>query len=77
MPNLAPSFAETAPELTSLLVCPACRGQLAAVSTTLLAEAGTENFLHCAACSLAYPVRDGIPVMLVEDAVSTVNTKLS
>lgn len=55
------------PELTALLVCPACRGDL--VETHIN---GTLALL-CAACSLAYPVRDGIPVMLAEEAISTVN----
>lgn len=57
------------PELTTLLVCPACRGDL---SETHIGETPA---LLCAACSLAYPVRDGIPVMLAEEAISTVNRK--
>ncbi len=46
--------------LLSLLVCPACKGQL-----TYDEQNGT---LDCAACRLRYPVRDGIPVMLVDEA---------
>jgi uncharacterized protein YbaR (Trm112 family) len=29
---------------------------------------GDEGGLTCAACSLRYPVRGGVPVMLVDDA---------
>lgn len=54
-------------ELMSLLVCPACRGKLTEV----------EEGLHCAACACIYPVRDGIPVMLVEEAISAVNRVVS
>lgn len=48
------------PRLLELLVCPADRGDL-----RLDAEA---QELVCAACGLAYPIRDGIPVMLVDEA---------
>ena len=47
-------------DLAKLLVCPACKGQL-----TYDSQNGT---LDCAACRLRYPVRDGIPVMLVSEA---------
>jgi uncharacterized protein YbaR (Trm112 family) len=46
--------------LLKLLVCPACKGQL-----TYDTQNGT---LDCMACRLRYPVRDGIPVMLVSEA---------
>ena len=45
-------------ELMDILVCPACRGELR--------EEGSE--LVCTQCGLRYPVRDGIPIMLVEEA---------
>lgn len=54
---------EISPELLAIVVCPACKGELA------LADDGAE--LTCAACALAYPVRDGIPVLLVDEARST------
>lgn len=50
------------PELLAIIVCPDCHGELAAVET---AEGGE---LVCQACGLAYPVRDGIPVLLVDEA---------
>lgn len=48
------------PKLLEILVCPKCKGSLTQV------EAG----LVCNACQLKYPIRDDIPVMLVEEAVS-------
>ena len=46
------------PTLLDLVVCPDCRGELAV--------AGEE--LVCGSCGLAYPVRDDIPVLLVDEA---------
>lgn len=48
------------PDLLALVVCPACHGSLAP------AEPAGE--LVCTGCGLAYPVRDGIPVLLVDEA---------
>ena len=50
------------PELLSILACPSCRGPLTVK--------GQEEGLCCPACAKVYPVRDEIPVMLVEEAVS-------
>ena len=46
--------------LVNIIVCPRCKGDVT------VADGG--NALHCKACQLRYPVRDGIPVMLVEEA---------
>ena len=46
------------PQLLELLACPACK--------TPVREEGEQ--LVCAQCGRRYPVRDGIPVMLVEEA---------
>ena len=48
------------PRLLEILVCPLCKGPLA-----YRKEAGE---LVCKADRLAYPVKDGIPVMLEDDA---------
>jgi uncharacterized protein len=48
-------------DLCDILVCPACNGEL-------LAEEGAQQ-LCCLQCGLAFPVREGIPVMLVNEAV--------
>jgi uncharacterized protein YbaR (Trm112 family) len=49
-----------APQLLAILVCPKCRGPLA--------YRPEEAALDCRACKLRYPVRDDIPVMLVDEA---------
>ena len=46
--------------LLEILVCPACRSEVR------VGEA--ENGLTCVECGRTYPVRDGIPVMLVDEA---------
>jgi uncharacterized protein YbaR (Trm112 family) len=48
------------PELLSILVCPACKGDLAY-------DEGLQR-LTCNACRLHYRIADDIPVMLVEEA---------
>ena len=50
-------------ELLDLLICPQCKGEL-----TLSA---TPEGLDCTHCALRYPIRDGIPVMLVDEATRT------
>ena len=52
------------PELLGILVCPKCESEL----EVRRAPNGDEQSLDCAACRLSYPVEDGIPVMLVEEA---------
>jgi len=48
-------------ELLQILACPKCKGDL-----ELLPK---EEGLKCAACGLVYPVREEIPVMLIDEAV--------
>ena len=48
------------PALLEILVCPACRA-------TLTADDGSSE-LVCNGCGLAYPVRDDIPMLLVDEA---------
>ena len=52
------------PRLLDLLVCPLCKGPLQWVSPT------DRHELVCPADRLAFPVRDGIPVMLESEARS-------
>lgn len=47
-------------KLLDILVCPICKGPL------LYRKAAAEFI--CKPCRLAYPIQDGIPVMLEEDA---------
>jgi len=49
-------------ELLEILACPKCKG---GVSVTPEGDG-----VVCEECSLEYPVRDGIPVMLVDEATS-------
>ena len=56
-------------DLLEILACPQCKGQIEPDEQ--------HDKLTCAACRLAYPVRDGIPVMLESEArVLTVDEKL-
>jgi uncharacterized protein YbaR (Trm112 family) len=48
--------------LLELLVCPICKGPLLCVA------GGASSELICRADRLAYPVREGIPIMLPEEA---------
>ena len=47
-------------ELLEILACPECKGDVK------YDEANQK--IICRKCGLKYPVRDGIPVMLVEEA---------
>ena len=51
-------------ELLKILACPKCLGNLVA-----LEENGMVAAFACKACGVAYPVRDNIPIMLVEESV--------
>lgn len=48
------------PRLLDILVCPVCKGPLE--------YRKAEQELICRADSLAYPIRDGIPIMLEAEA---------
>lgn len=47
-------------ELIDLLVCPICK--------TAVKLTADEKGLKCETCGRVYPVRDGIPIMLVDEA---------
>jgi uncharacterized protein YbaR (Trm112 family) len=47
-------------ELLGMLACPQCKGEL-----VYRAE---KPSLDCLSCALSYPIRDDIPVMLVDEA---------
>jgi uncharacterized protein YbaR (Trm112 family) len=53
------------PELLAMIVCPRCHAQLQAEP-----HAGQVETLVCtsADCGLRYPVRDGIPILLIDEA---------
>jgi uncharacterized protein YbaR (Trm112 family) len=47
-------------QLLEVLVCPKCRGELD--------YRERESALDCQQCRLRYEVRDGIPIMLIDEA---------
>lgn len=47
------------PQLKAILVCPTCHGELE--------EDDTKSVLRCVNDGTEFPVRDGIPIMLVEE----------
>ena len=52
-------------DLLHILACPKCKGEL-----TARRRAPDEiEGLACAACAVVYPVREDIPIMLIEEAV--------
>ena len=48
-------------ELLDVLACPQCKGALEYKET--------ENQLLCGKCHLAYEIKEGIPVMLVDQVI--------
>lgn len=46
-------------DFLNILACPACKGELS--------EDNGAQRLFCQACRLEFPVREGIPVMLVDE----------
>ncbi len=59
---MSPKSAEVDPKLLEVLVCPLTKGPL-----TYDRDA---QELISAQASLAYPIRDGIPIMLIDEARS-------
>lgn len=51
-------------DILDILACPKCRGPLE------ILEKDCCPGLNCKACSVVYPVREGIPVLLSEEALS-------
>jgi len=47
-------------DLLEILACPKCKGDLE--------YREGENKIVCNACRLAYPIKEDIPVMLIEEA---------
>ncbi len=48
------------PELIEILVCPNDRGEIEVLEQ--------EQVIVCQRCGYRYPIRDGIPVMLIDEA---------
>ncbi len=48
-------------ELLDILACPECKGDLSLMDR--------EEGLKCPRCAVVYPIRDEIPVMLIDEAI--------
>ncbi len=48
-------------ELLDILACPKCKGEIRLNDK--------EDGLICEACKLLYPIKDDIPVMLIDEAI--------
>jgi len=48
-------------ELLEILACPKCKGDL------ILTQ--EEDGLICEKCALVYPIKEEIPIMLIEEAI--------
>lgn len=48
-------------ELLEILACPKCKGEIRLTEK--------EDGLVCEACRLIYPIKDDIPVMLIDEAL--------
>jgi uncharacterized protein YbaR (Trm112 family) len=51
-------------DLLDILACPACRAEVRLEADRIV----------CTSCGKRYPVRDGIPIMLVEEAEPPLST---
>lgn len=49
-------------ELLDILACPACKGDVE------LKEIDGKEKIVCKKCGLKYSIRDGIPIMLIDEA---------
>jgi uncharacterized protein YbaR (Trm112 family) len=49
------------PELLEILACPKCKGDVRLTEK--------EDGLVCNSCKLLYPIKDDIPVMLIDEAL--------
>ena len=49
-------------DLLDILACPKCKGELGLTPK--------EDGLVCEACKLRYPIKDDIPIMLIDEAES-------
>ncbi len=52
---------EPSAELLAMLVCPVCK--------TPVKLTDDKQGLRCSTCRVVYPIRDGIPVMIKEEAI--------
>jgi uncharacterized protein len=51
-------------ELLDVLVCPACKNEV-----QLVEYKKDTHGLNCQSCKCTYPIKEGIPVMLIDEAI--------
>ena len=54
-------------ELLDILVCPSCKKKVELKDPATGDQA--QAWLVCIGCGLRYPIRENIPIMLIEEAV--------
>ena len=54
------------PDLLEILACPKCKGEIRLTPA--------QDGLICDRCRLVYEIRDGIPIMLIEEAKPFIET---
>ena len=59
---------EVSPKLIEMLVCPVCK--------TPVKLTPDSQGLRCASCHLVYPIRDGFPVMIKDEAHSETSAEV-
>ena len=60
LPKFISGYTMLTEDLLSILACPVCKGEL------LLLDEG--RYLLCRPCGVRFPVREGIPVLLADEA---------
>ena len=53
-------------QVLEILACPKCKGAIKLVEKSIIHK---ETGFMCEKCRLFYPIRDGIPVMLINEAM--------
>ncbi len=56
-------------ELLDILACPRCHGDIILKTEKCDGDVQKNIGLTCAACAVMYPIRDDIPIMLLEEAI--------
>ena len=52
-------------ELLDILACPKCKSDV-----HLIEHKKDQHGLKCSTCNKIYPIKDGIPVMLIDEAIT-------
>lgn len=55
-------------DLLDILVCPSCKKPVQEKAANPGDNA--DAWLDCTGCGLRYPIREGIPIMLIDEAIS-------